>query len=415
MNDLDLVRAFYQKVLPDCEKFYEKCPLNEFWGGSNLLSMRGIIGTAQSMTEVIHLAQRTFMFSVNVPDEPKRWAVEWLVRHMEENDRWCFVEESKFSLPDNNVEMDGKIYTPDLLRCANIATEIFFEVMHGAARPFTVFELGGGLGHLARVLKLSGVATKHVIVDLPETLVFSYCFLRSNFPEATFYLADSAMQSPGVDADFVFVPVAYAEGLVGKPFDLFLNTASMGEMRNETVHYWMNFVQNKLKPQYLFTLNRFLNTLGPGLAWRKHENECQQHFDTGWQILKWEIEPEYLRCPYVDTLVSRYVEIIAARERDSIQSKLSPATLAAVRMEDWWRLRHEGHVMGMRDNPICVDGTMDGTLFKLWELMRLSPSVEVVDMMLVYLSKLNRDPVHPFEELSYYENLRKLLLVQGRT
>lgn len=419
-DELKEVREFYYKVLPDCEKFYrEKAPLNEFWGGLNLRAMREIIHTAASMQEVVHRAQATYMFSVNEKDESERWAVEWLlverVKRLRSFSAGTELEESSFTLPELVVaNAEGKHYTPDFLRCVNIAAEIF----HGIDEiTGSVVELGGGLGHLARVLKETRVATQHTIIDLPETLVFSYCFLKLNFPDASFGVVDSPDKTP--DADFVFVPVAYANASLGhktrRP-DLFVNTASMGEMRNETVRYWMDFIQQKLNPRYLFMLNRYLNTLGPGLSWRNQENECQQHYDRDWRIKHWEVEPSYLRCPYVDTRVSRYVQIIAERQARSDEDLRLGCQhlLQDVRMEDWWRLRQEGHVMGMRDNPLCVDTTMNGTLYKLWELIRLAPSAEVVEMLLLYLSKLNRDPVYPFEELEYYKSMHQQLLIQGR-
>jgi len=99
----------------------------------------------------------------------------------------------------------------------------------------TVFKLGGSLGHLAHVLKTLHPTTLYVIVDLPETLFFSYQFLKLTIPTARmlFVTTPEACSTTAIGAaDFVFVPTMFANALVAQSFDVFLNTALLGEMRN---------------------------------------------------------------------------------------------------------------------------------------------------------------------------------------
>src|ERR1035441_7527962 len=45
-------------------------------------------------------------------------------------------------------------------------------------------------------------------------------------------------------------------------------------MRNETIRYWMKFVQEDLPVKHLFVQNRFLNIIDPEqYAWRWNENQ----------------------------------------------------------------------------------------------------------------------------------------------
>lgn len=406
------IRDYYRAVLSDCEKFYNIAPLNEFWGGLNLVTMRKIMNEARSLEDIVQGAQRTFMFSVNVTDDSKERAVKWLLRERASRlDEWPVVatlQEAAFSLPENNFMIDGRRYTPDFIRCTNIALRIAATVPISPHSSMTIVELGGGLGHLARVLRAARISQRHIIIDLPETLVFSYSFLRLSFPRAKIQLIRNPTDFLEDDADFVLVPVAYARCLPPDTCDLFLNTASMGEMRNETIRYWMTFIQEHLRPKYSFMLNRFLNTITRSLEWRRSENECQQHYDRTWEIESWTLEPRYTQCPYVDTRVSRYVEIVARRGEPGHFKAYALQLVDEVASEDWWRLRSEGHVMGMRDNPICVDGSMQGTLFKLWEILRLAPTQESVAAMVYYLNRLCRHGGIEFEEMEYYRNLLRL-------
>jgi hypothetical protein len=61
--------------------------------------------------------------------------------------------------------------------------------------------------------------------------------------------------------------------------------------------------------------------------------------------------------------------------------------------------------MNMRQNPFVTDVTMTGTLFKLWETIRLHATDEGVYLMLRYLDTVLHSPQVVFEEGRYYEDL----------
>lgn len=413
-----LVRAYYSKIARECEesKYFDSLPLNRFWSGENLEMMRSIISNAAALEDVIHLSQKTFMFSVNSSDPIKERAVDWLLselcsRKIDLCSLPTEIQESSYSFPGNKVLRENRALTPDFLRTVNISMEIEKHIQRGGPK-LRIVEIGGGLGHLARTMRLMGVSCSHLIIDLPETLVFSYSFLRMNFPDMRFLLVSDSKQVPEIEAglyDFAFVPVHCAGSIINANFDLFVNTASMGEMRNETIRHWMNYIQNRLRIRYLFTLNRYLNTINPHLhAWRWAENECSVHYDQFWRILKWELEPSYTRCPYLDTLVARYVMIIAERVtgKNVVECMAESQALAEeIKQQDWYRLPQESGVMTMGENILVHDMNTSGTLFKLWEAIRLYPSADLVAMLLRYLRTLLKYEEREFEEVKYYEEL----------
>lgn len=443
---LDSVLRYYSRISSQYEAtgYYSKYPLNRFWEGENMQAMRLLITSARTKLDIIHGAQKTFMFSVNVSDASNEYAVKWLLaeQHRRGIDLFSLypdIQESLHSYSGNNVVCNERRLTPDFLRTVNICLDIDKHIRQRQKIPTSVdegdrsssalsrlvnlfsqkgddrlrvIELGAGLGHLARTLKLFGIAGRYVIIDIPETLVFSYCFLTENFPDARVLLVsdDTANIENISEYDFIFVPTLYADRVVQEEYDLFINTASMGEMQNTVVRYWMEFVQKKLNVRYLFTLNRYLNTIHPGLhEWRWDENECSVHYDKRWRILKWELEPTFTRSPYVDTLVARYVEIIAERLEavDEVASSIQSRTLVEqVKQQDWFRLADSyPPIMTMRDNILVQDMTMTGTLFMLWEAMRLNPTAEAVSLLLQYMDTLLRRDDREFEEGKYYEDL----------
>jgi len=418
---LDEARANYRRTreIYDATGYSAAYPLNTFWASDNMRQLLSTIEESASPTEAIHRVDRTWMFSVNIPEPSvKERAVQWLLAEQRERgiDLTSLPEvfqESEFSEPANNVVLHGRRLTPDFIRCLNVAHEIETLCAFPGTRNMIV-ELGAGTGHLARVLRLLLGESTYVILDIPETLFFSSLFLQLNFPESKVLYVNDERRLPREqlqDYDFIFVPTQFADAILNGQFDLFVNTASMGEMRNEVIRYWMNYIQNTLSVRQLFTLNRFLNTIiahGDMHAFRRAENEASVHYDSGWEILRWEVEPAFTRCPYIDTIIARYVEIVARRvgqDRLTGRHAEALASVAAVLDQDWVRLAETPAVMSARDNVLVGDMTMRGSLFALWNALRFKPDVACVGLLLRYLETLLHGNDREFEEVFYYEEL----------
>lgn len=415
---LERARDFYSRISKrySDESYYERVPLNIFWREQNKPVMCDIIEGAANPEEVVHRAQQTFMFSVNVASAIKERAVDWLLDEQRSRGVDIFslppeMQESAFSYAGNNVERHGRRLTPDFIRTVNIGLQMerYFNPDRGG---FNILELGGGLGHLARTMKILGQSRSHVILDLPETLVFSYCFLSLNFPRARMLLVEDEESAREVAAggfDFAFVPALFADAVSERKYDLFVNTASLGEMPNTTIRYWMNFIQNSLSVHYLYTLNRYLNTIDPSRhSWRWEENECSLLYDRRWDILQWELEPRFTRCPYVDTIIARYVEIAAARLEtidEQACAERADELLRTVQEQDWYNVKGDSAIMMRGDHILAHDLGMDGTLFKLWNVLRLQPSADGVATLLRYLDTLLGREDRVFEERRFYEDL----------
>lgn len=421
MNDpriLARARAFYSTISKRyaSERYYERLPLNTFWRQQNMPLMEEIIRGSADANELVQRAQRTLMFSVNVQEPVKERAIDWLLAEQRSRGIDLFslrseVQESEYSFAGNNVERRGRRLTPDFLRTVNIGLRAA-EFLDLDRRKIDVVELGGGLGHLARTLRLLGYTRSHVIVDLPETLVFSYCFLSLNFPQARLRLVEdeaSARALAAGDYDFAFVPALLADAVACRPYDLFVNIASMGEMRNEVIRDWMRWIQERLQVRSLYTLNRYLNTIDPRChQWRWEENECSVHYDPRWQIQQWELEPGFTRCPYVDTIIARYVEIAAVRlpsieDADRVQAAAD--LLQKVRDQDWCQTTGDSARMTRGEHVLAHDLGLNGTLFPLWDAVRLRPTAEAVAILLRYIETLLRRDDLVFEEERYYEDL----------
>lgn len=362
---------------------------SHIWNGvsPNQEVLTRIIETAENVVELEDMLKATDLYAISIPDElthqyMMKWQKNYLLAHEGYDD----------SLPE----------TPNFCRMMAIAAHIGRHCELEGAR---VVELGGGNGQLSYVLHEHGIKL-HVDIDIPESLYMAYVCTRNRFPEAKCVWVHSEEVEFG-DADFVFIPTHLAHVLEGKSFDLFVNTASMGELPNDQIALWMNFVQQSIIVKYFYGLNRFLNTietknLSDYSEHRKNENKASVLFDAKWKVLLWELEPEMCRCPFQDPRIARYLEIMLERipspDRES-------GYMEELGVQDWWRYKDISPLGTHRSNQLVHDFTKDGPLYYLWNTIRVTPSRGAIDMMLTYLSWIGKENLM-FEEEIYYQSLK---------
>jgi len=285
-----------------------------------------------------------------------------------------------------------------------VSRNINLEELH---RPI-ILELGAGHATLARLMKIRFPRCKYIIIDLPETLFFSYINLRLNFSEALFMKCTSSEDLKNAmsdDTDFIFVPSFLTEEIDNDfPVDLFINTSSLGEMDNTSIEYWFKFMQDKLSIRYLFLANRFLNQFSPlSQGWRVNQNKCSVLLDNKWDIIKWELEPEYERCPYQEFTGPRIQSVIAKRAPE-----IDSACNDDFYYEDWYRLYHrnpseEPPLLSRSNNPLHLNLSTNGTIFKIWNSIRITANKKNVDAMIKYIQMLEKKFL--IEEKYFYFDL----------
>ena len=170
------------------------------------------------------------------------------------------LNESPFSIDKSVVQMDGRKYSSIFL------THLYFYLRTTSfLKPGTsakrVLEIGSGYGALARIYKTLSPGTTYVLMDLPESLFYSQTFLTSSFPGAKTKYIDSStpFDLQAGDYDFVFVPVQHCAALKAGDFDLVINTGSLQEMPDDTVRFWMQFIQETIRAKLFYSWNYFLN------------------------------------------------------------------------------------------------------------------------------------------------------------
>lgn len=367
-------------------------------GSENHSNLMRIINNCESPESVMQALEQTDMYAIRISTpEIFDLMMKW------HRDAWE-RRNGRERLMDSTPEY---ITTPNLYKMLFYCREIIMAGIMPLRGQFKIVELGGGNGQFAFTAKKYMNPTTHVDIDIPETLYMAYVCTRHRFPEAKMLWVNSPDHIDVSGFDFVFVPTVYADCILRNEFDLFVNTASMGELPNDTIRHWMDFVQNKLSVRYFFGFNRFLNTMYTDLRdafsqARMNENEASVLFDNRWKPLRWEVEPEFSRCPYEDTIIARYLLVIL--ERTAEPETIPDGYLEETKLEDWWRLTRDS-IGTFLSNQLSHDLTMTGTLFRLWNAIRIRPEDKrAVQMMIIYMKHLNHTNTM-FEEELFYKKL----------
>ncbi len=115
--------------------------------------------------------------------------------------------------------------------------------------PENMLEVGAGACVNVAFYRSLNPAMHTTVVDLPETIIFGYCFLKSVFPDIRILLPHEVGQDrAGHRADVVFLLPTQVELVSDCSMDFCFNMSSFQEMTIETVNHYLRFMSRKLKP-----------------------------------------------------------------------------------------------------------------------------------------------------------------------
>jgi putative sugar O-methyltransferase len=421
--DLDRISQEVSDFFERIEPFNSEAGMGEIWKYNiHHHELRKIIRSPvrfdEKLRRVHHQRYYSLQTDASLISYQTRWWIECLNRYgIDIESLPKEICEADIVGEEFKVDYAGRKVSPDLLRRI-VHVEHIKKHFSLPNKRLRVIELGAGYGAFARVFRTYYPESTYIIVDIPDSLFFSSGFIRSSLPDAKVLLVSRAEQiAAGLnDYDFVFIPTGLETALHGGNCDLFINTHSLGEMPNVTIDRWFDFIQHSVTVARVFMLNRFLNSLQA--EFRKQENRCSVSFDPHWTIHYWEYEPPFMRCPFQETPENPCLLVMAERLVEGRFNGEAPRRSAEltrfVRHQDW-ALNTLTYNPFTRTTPPfvrperCPDFTMNGTLFQLWDAIRLNPTVENTQLMLRYLRYLN--PVGlDFEEHSFYADEHRRLI-----
>ncbi len=124
-------------------------------------------------------------------------------------------------------------------------------------RP-VVLEIGAGWGGFAYQFKALCPNTTYVIIDLPQTLLFSGTYLKTAFPQTSIFIygdqSGAGLLKHDQGYDFILLP-NYSWNEFNSHLDLAINMVSFQEMTTAQVEGYVNKIAGSGCP-YLYSMNR---------------------------------------------------------------------------------------------------------------------------------------------------------------
>jgi hypothetical protein len=182
--------------------------------------------------------------------------------------------------PDFVAEYRGR--TIDFTTLLAARTVLTLLKLLGGNWPSTICDIGGGTGSIARCWLTNSAHRPDlvVIIDIPESLVYSEALLRSEFGESQVQY----LSGPGCTprrSGVVLCPIGNTRALESISFDLVTNTTSMQEMTDEWIDWYMAWLDRQ-PCRFFWSANHFANGLS---NMREGHNSWSPRPSPRWQLL----------------------------------------------------------------------------------------------------------------------------------
>lgn len=147
---------------------------------------------------------------------------------------------------------EGKVLSPDSPRHYYFAEKLV--ALNDLSHKRKIVEIGGGYGGLAFMFKKMCPDVPYIIVDLFETCILQYYFLRKAGIKVSFVLDPAEILESNTVA---IVPTDIGDALLARHRDIgvIFNSRSFSEMSEMTVKHYFSLIQDRLRPKYIFHEN----------------------------------------------------------------------------------------------------------------------------------------------------------------
>jgi len=211
---------------------------------------------------------------------------------------------------------DGRFLSRDIVRYQRTVSTfyrygILSDLLNASKRCY-VLDIGGGYGGLAHHLSNICRNATYILVDLPETLLFSASYLSLLNPQKKIYIYEPSdfpkIMRPGAveSYDFVLLPNYRLQSLTNLHFDLIINVASLQEMTTGQVEMTLDFIRDTCRGTF-YSWNRDHQPRNKELS--NLSELLRQRFDLI-EVLDWEVNKTEKEIEAREKLKSKLREIL---------------------------------------------------------------------------------------------------------
>lgn len=191
-------------------------------------------------------------------------ALEGKLRRLRQADRDNLLVPESPELGGFGYPIGGALFNLDTLKfyeslLALDKSELLAQYRTESLQKKVIMEIGAGWGGFAYQFKTLCPGVTYIIIDLPQTLLFSAVYLMTLFPSASMFIygdqAEDCLSETCHSYDFVFLPHYYIDRLQLSRLDLAMNMVSFQEMTTEQVRQYVRRTY-ELGCSNFYSLNR---------------------------------------------------------------------------------------------------------------------------------------------------------------
>ncbi|MBI3058367.1 MAG: putative sugar O-methyltransferase [Deltaproteobacteria bacterium] len=191
-------------------------------------------------------------------------AIEGKLRRLQALDRDNLLVPESLDLGGFGYRIGGALFNLDTLKfyeslIALNKLGLLAQLRSGPFERKVVMEIGAGWGGFAYQFKTLCPSVTYIIVDLPQTLLFSAVYLMTLFPSASTFIygdqPEDGLYKTCQSYDFIFLPYYYVDRLHFSKLDLAMNMVSFQEMTTEQVRHYVRKAYELGCPIF-YSLNR---------------------------------------------------------------------------------------------------------------------------------------------------------------
>ena len=186
---------------------------------------------------------------------------------------------------DNAYKIDDRFFDKDFIYQFQYFNDLA-KLVFSKKKIKTVFEIGGGFGHLARII-LNNYDCKYFCIDLPEANLLTSYYLHESLPPKKIYTYDDYLKekdgfvsSDNIDNFDIFILPPWAKFNDELKIDLFINTRSMMEIEFAVIKKYFNIIHKSISDDGFFlNINRYTkDTVGYPI------NFSDYPYDNNWEV-----------------------------------------------------------------------------------------------------------------------------------
>ena len=247
-------------------------------------------------------------------------------------------------IQDSKTLSKKSLYNSDIYRYEAYLDKIHSCTKFPRKQKLIAMEIGSGNGGLARYFKNYYRNASYILVDNPVILYFAAAHLISEFPLAQHHFIKNMNDFNNLisrEDDFYYLPDFLATEVSRFKLDIAISTHALGEMKNDTVKKYMDFIDRN-QAKYIFSVNRFLHNNFNALIFklffrfRLKENSASLSFPSNYEFVEYKHKPWFLQNPYFDQLHPQYLLAIMKRNKQIKKSPIRSGKMNDIKLMDWY-------------------------------------------------------------------------------